>query len=129
MAGRLSTVRDIHLDLFRLDDDGASWRLDQTLTSLYEHPAHLLRLRDGRVLLTYGGRADACAVYARLSEDEGKRWQPPLALASYDSGDFGYPSSVQNEDGSIVTAYYTRQSKEHHRYHMGVVIWELEQTA
>jgi hypothetical protein len=48
--------------------------------------------------------------------------------------DCGYPSSVQLEDGSIVTAYYFGPKHPkfaahtlpwHQRYHMGVAKWDL----
>jgi hypothetical protein len=34
---------------------------------------------------------------------------------------------VQTPDGKVVTAYYLGKSKEHHRYHMGVQIWDTEE--
>jgi hypothetical protein len=41
-------------------------------------------------------------------------------------GDCGYPSSVKISDDKILTAYYAKEVKSHTRYHMGVVIWNLE---
>ena len=38
--------------------------------------------------------------------------------------DGGYPSSIQLEDGSILTAYYCSRLPWHQRYHMGVVFWQ-----
>jgi hypothetical protein len=34
---------------------------------------------------------------------------------------------VQTEDQKIVTAYYAGRANEHHRYHMGVVVWDREE--
>ena len=93
------------------------------MTGAAQHPGHLLRLRDGRVLLSNGNRiAGDKGVDVRLSDDEGKSWSDPLRVVDF-QGDGGYPSSIQRPDGQIVTAYYTSKTKTHQRYHMGVVIW------
>lgn len=119
------TLGDQHLDLFRSDDNGAIWRFDKVLTGPNQHPAHLLRLRDGRILLTYGDRnPSGCGIYVRLSDGEGKNWGEPLALCTYDLCDSGYPATVQNDDGSLCTAYYAAHAPHHHRYHMAVLIWD-----
>ena len=90
---------------------------------------HLLSLRDGTILLSHGLRTPTYyGMGARLSEDGGYTWGAPILLARYDGAtDGGYPSSVQAEDGAIVTAYYANRSAEHHRYHMGVVRWRPEE--
>ena len=91
-----------------------------------QHPAHLLKLSDGRILLVYGrrtpGEYDICA---RISTDNGETWDAPKILADLeDAADGGYPSSVQIQDGTIVTAYYCKGVSTHMRYHMGVVRWQ-----
>lgn len=113
------------LDLFRSGDDGATWSGPEPLTETAQHPAHLTRLKDGRVLLTYGNRtAGQFGVLAKLSADEGKSWGEPITLvADAVTGDCGYPSSVQLPNNEIVTAYYASGIASHQRYHMGVVIW------
>ena len=45
------------------------------------------------------------------------------------SGDCGYPSTVQLDDGTLVTAYYADKTDFHTRYHMGVVHWKLQPPA
>ena len=88
-----------------------------------QHPAHLLQLRDGRVLLSYGNRTSDRGVDVRLSNDHGKTFGPPLRVVDF-QGDGGYPSSVQLPDGQVLTAYYASAIEGHHRYHMGVVVWQ-----
>ena len=70
---------------------------------------HLMRLADGRLLLSYGVRVkDRRGVCAKLSSDDGKTWSKTLRLAhAIGSADCGYPSSVQLKNGSIVTAWYS----------------------
>ncbi len=112
------------LHLHASKDDAASWESCGQVTQTPLHPGHLLRLRDGRLLLTYGNRTkDAKGVDVRFSKDEGTTWSEPVRVTDFD-GDGGYPSSVQRPDGQVVTAYYAQKSAGHNRYHMGVVIWD-----
>jgi hypothetical protein len=120
----LAAARVDAVELFRSNDDGATWQGPQRVTERNEINAHLARLKDGRLLLTYGNRVkDQFGVLAKLSSDEGKTWSEPLRLAHTLNTDCGYPSSVQRADGKIVTAYYAKGVENHERYHMGVAIW------
>lgn len=121
----LAAARIDAVELFRSDDDGATWQGPQRVTERNEINAHLLRLKDGRLLLSYGNRVkDQFGVLAKLSSDDGATWGEPSRLAHSLAGDCGYPSSVQRADGKIVTAYYAKAVTNHERYHMGVAIWE-----
>ena len=120
------TAKDGHLDLFRSEDNGATWRREQTLSLPNQHPAHLARLADGRLLLTYGLRCPGQhGVGARLSKDDGLTWGAPATVVSYPAADGGYPASVQRPDGKIVTAFYAASQPQHQRYHMGVALWDV----
>lgn len=114
------------IDLFRSEDDGKSWDAGTPVTGAMQHPGHLTRLKDGRLLLTYGNRIKGqFGVQAKLSADEGVQWGESLTLVDdLLSGDCGYPASVQMRDGKILTAYYSNGTSAHRRYHMGVAIWE-----
>ena len=122
------TLDDQHLRLFGSDDAGRSWADRGPVTTMHQHPGHLLRLADGRVLLTYGLRnPDLHGVGYRLSDDEGATWGQPRILVNLTwPADCGYPSSVQVADGTIVTAYYASRTPAHTRYHMGVVRWDAD---
>jgi len=128
----LAAVRTLRSDLQLIvsGDEGKTWKIPENLsngglTKRSEHPAHLLRLQDGRILLTYGMRWGVHGTGARVSGDEGKTWGAPMVVFYYGGGDGGYPSSVELEDGTIVTAYYCSANENHPRYHMGVVRWKL----
>ena len=115
------------LDLFRSNDDGKTWRYDTQLTEPGQHPAHLVRLHNDNLLLTYGNRIEGeYGVAAKISQDEGKTWDEEfLIIDDLESGDSGYPTSVQLSNGKILTAYYSAGVAPHQRYHMGSVIWNL----
>lgn len=70
-------------------------------------PSHLLRLRDGRLLMSYGHRRAPFGNQARISEDEGQSWSEAITISSDGAGgDLGYPSTVELADGSLITVWY-----------------------
>ena len=123
----LTAARLDGLDLYTSDDDAKTWTHQQKLTGPQQHPGHFSRLKDGRVLVTYGNRLDPKGVDVRFSDDEGTTWSEPFRVVDFQS-DGGYPSSVQLPDGQVLTAYYARQIAGHNRYHMGVVVWDPAST-
>jgi len=108
---------------YRSTDDGKTWKDEGLLTGYHRHPAHLLRLKDGRVLLSYGNRKEP-GVEVRFSADKGKTWDKPMRVIGLAAGDLGYPSSAEREDGKIVTAFYAQNSPLRKGYHAGAVIWK-----
>lgn len=119
----LAAVRHHGLDLYASDDDARSWTRREPLTSANQHPGHIARLQDGRLLLSYGNRVEPKGVDVRLSGDEGRTWSDPLRVADF-QGDGGYPSSVQLPAARVLTAFYAQRTAAHPRYQMGVVLWE-----
>jgi len=124
----LAASRELHENktadvvLCTSDDDGRTWQRRKPLTLPNQVTSHLLRLADGRVLLSYGNRNwGNFGVDVRLSDD-GRTWGAPIRIASAPFSDCGYPSSVQLPDGRVVTAYYTKVSHDFH-YEMRVAFW------
>jgi hypothetical protein len=115
------------IEMFRSDNDGASWQAWSTQTpSTGErgNPPALIRLRDGRLVLTYGYRSAPFGIRARISADAGKTWSDEIVLR--DGGgawDLGYTRSVQRPDGKIVTVYYFNDRPDSERY-IGGTIWD-----
>ena len=84
----------------------------------------MIRLKDGRVCLTYGYRAAPFGMRARLSRDGGKTWGKIIHLRDDGGGrDLGYPRTVQRPDGKIVTVYYFTKRGSENR-HIAATIWD-----
>lgn len=111
------------LKQYRSTDDGKTWKDEGLLSGYHQHLAHLLRLKDDRVLLSYGNRKEP-GINVRLSDDKGKTWGKPKRLLDLSAGDLGYPSSAELDDGKIVTVFYSQNSVLHKGYHAGAVIWQ-----
>ncbi len=73
-------------------------------------PGSVVRLPDGKVLITYGYRAYPFGVRAIVSRDGGHTFDTDREYVLSDSAfcwDVGYPSTVCFDDGTIVTTAYS----------------------
>ena len=87
-------------------DGGRTWTVPHPI-GIWGLPSHLLRLRDGAVLMTYGYRRAPFGIRAAISRDRGRTW--PLSFTLSDDGagsDLGYPSTVELKDGRLLTVWY-----------------------
>jgi hypothetical protein len=117
------------IDTYRSPDLGQSWQLDQARVAETGEgsPPSLIRLKDGRLCLTYGYRAAPYGIRARLSSDRGRSWGQEIILRADGGGrDVGYPRSVQRADGRIVTVYYFHDQPLGDRY-IAATIWNPEE--
>lgn len=91
-------------------DDGKTWsELKPTPMSSMMSPAHLLQLRDGRILCTHGSRSYPGSIYITASHDEGETWDVEhtrMLANDLQNGDSCYPTSGQLSDGSLITVWY-----------------------
>ncbi len=90
------------------------------------YPPHLLKLNDGRILLSYGYRLEPFGERALISYDDGKSWdvENEIMICQSHNGDLGYPSSVELTDGKILTVYYQVEKDDEKPCLMGT-IWEI----
>ena len=89
-------------------DGGKTWSAPRGI-GVWGLPSHLLRLRDGRFLMTYGHRRPPFGNQARVSADHGRTWSEPLTVSGDGAGgDLGYPSTAELDDGALVTVWYER---------------------
>jgi sialidase-1 len=87
-------------------DGGKTWSEPHPI-GVWGLPSHLLRLSDGRILMSYGYRRAPLGNQARISADEGATWSEPLMISTDGaSGDLGYPSTAELGDGTLLTVWY-----------------------
>ena len=131
--GTLITTVRVHkgegnrIDSYVSHDNGSRWTLQGTVAetgAFNGNPPGLLRLKDGRLCVTYGYRSKPYSIRARLSRDDGKTWGDILTVR--DGGvawDLGYPRTVQRPDGKLVTVYYFNDAPHSERF-IAATIWE-----
>ena len=90
------------------EDGGKTWSMPHSI-GVWGLPSHLLRLRDGRLLMSYGHRRRPFGNQARISADHGRTWSEPLTISGDGiGGDLGYTSTVELADGSLLSIWYER---------------------
>jgi sialidase-1 len=77
-------------------------------------PGDMLKLEDGRLLLTYSGRLPdgraARYIAAKYSEDDGRTWGPEVTLVPTPEGKqkYAHPSLIRLRNGDILLSYIYR---------------------
>jgi hypothetical protein len=105
-------------------DGGLTWSTPHSI-GVWGLPSHLLKLSDGRLLMTYGHRRPPFGNQARISDDHGKTWSEALIISEDGTWeDLGYPSTVQLSDNRFLTVWYERKKGEK-RALLRQAIWEL----
>ncbi len=118
-----------YIDSWISKNNGKSWEFHgNPVDDLGEgNPPSLIRLKDGRLCLTYGYRAEPYSICAKLSNDNGKTWSRQIVLRNDGAGrDIGYVRSVQRPDGKVVTIYYFQDKEQPERY-IGCTIWNPDE--
>ena len=96
-------------------DHGRTWS-EPVNTGIWGHPANILRLRSGEVLMVYGHRKAPWSVRAILSHDDGRTWDANSMRIMHEFKpcltDFGYPQVTQLPDGTVICAYYGYSTKD-----------------
>jgi hypothetical protein len=117
------------LDAYASNDGGRTWnflkRIAYTDLGLRNgNPPSLVRLKDGRLVVTYGFRGVPYGIRAKISSDNGKSWGPEITLRDdARTWDMGYVRSVVRPDGKIATIYYY-STAEKPEQHLEATIWE-----
>ena len=87
-------------------DGGRSWSVPHSI-GVWGLPSHLLRLRDGRLIMSYGYRRAPFGNMARVSTDQGNSWSDPITISSDGNrGDLGYTSTVELADETLLSVWY-----------------------
>lgn len=115
MAAIREAGRGARLNVTFSSDQGHTWSTPTPLTENRQHPADVLALRNGEILLSYGERNKPYGVQAVVSRDSGATWDfgnRYVLAADGDHGDLGYPVTVERADGKLVTIYYVVYGQE-----------------
>ncbi len=104
------------------------------VTPTKKSPPHLLRLKNGNILLTYCRRETPLGVFCRVSEDEGKTWSDELVVYLSEeemndkpnSWDMGYPATVELENGKMLTVFYERVKYSDNNTAIKQIFWNLK---
>ena len=93
-------------------DGGRTWG-DMSKTPIQGLTPHFLTLADGRILCTYANR-EIRHEMAVVSKDQGRTWDVEniILLSKGPTPDMGYPSTVENDDGTLLTVYYQSEKSE-----------------
>jgi sialidase-1 len=88
-------------------DHGLSWSVPAR-TEIWGYPPHLLRMRDGNLLVSYSHRREPFGQRACILSDNGTRWhsQHIVEFPHAPNSDHGYPSTVETAPGEFLTLYY-----------------------
>lgn len=103
------TVSTQQLNVLHSTDFGQSWGSSMRLTDPMQHPADIVELSNGWLLLLYGDRSQQQkTIMGIISRDRGFSWgiNQPVQFSRPRVGDFGYPSGVVLPSGELVIAYY-----------------------
>jgi hypothetical protein len=99
---------DDHLYQSESFDDGETWTPARR-TPMWGKPAHMIRLRSGRIFCVYSYRRQPFGIRGVYSDDDGETWDYERETVLRKDGldvDLGYPASVQLEDDKILTIYW-----------------------
>ena len=94
-------------------EDGVHWNNYQFVCD--GSPPHLLELQNGVILLTYASRQYPTGARGRLSFDGGKTWGKEIEISKASNPndwDLGYASSIELNNGCIITAYYQKMKND-----------------
>ncbi len=115
------------IDAYASGDNGASWKLQGAVADtggFGGNPPMLLRLRDGRLCVTYGYRAKPYGIRAIFSGDNGRTWSEPAILRDDAvTWEVGYTRSAVRRDGKVVTVYYYNDAPNNERF-IAATIWK-----
>ena len=89
-------------------DGGRHWSRPRYVTGASQHPASLLQMPDGTVVLSHGVRHPPFGAQALLSGDDGETWDRTrkLMLGYHSWGGGGYPCTIRLHSGHLLTLYY-----------------------
>lgn len=113
---RAESNNDDFLTLYQTEslDGGVTWsKPKQIIADTDGAPSHLFMHSSGVLISAFSHRQRPYGIWAILSRDEGKTWSNEIVIADgFDSDDLGYPSTVELDNGELLTVYYARDNED-----------------
>jgi Neuraminidase (sialidase) len=134
---KIGSVRTLNwIDVYESKDTGKTWNFlskvadtDVPNSEFNGNPPSMVKLRDGRLCVTYGFRGKPPVMCAKLSGDNGKTWSNPVILRTgARNWDIGYSRTLQRADGKVITVFYFA-TPEHRNQYIEAAIWDPSQVA
>lgn len=95
-------------------DRGQTWG-EIKCTDVSGSPPHLMFHSSGALICSIGRREAPFGQRAMISYDEGETWSELYVLDERaSSNDLGYPSTVELDDGCLLTVYYQKAESDKH---------------
>ena len=94
------------------DDGGITWS-EVKRSDCWGGPAHLMLHSSGALICSCGYRENPFGEHAFVSYDMGETFQEKYILDESKYHDLGYPSTVELDDGSLLTVYYQKQGDDY----------------
>ena len=94
------------------------WTEPVCVTDPLQHPAGLLILSNNQLLLYYADRNfENQRILVKLSADNGQTWSRAIQVGDvFHNCDFGYPSTIELTEGTLLSVFYAKQSENPHFY-------------
>lgn len=123
--GRIIThIRAEQKDLFSIyqsvsDDNGKTWSIPTLImTQKGGAPAHIMKHSSGVLICSYSYRGCApdwdkppYGIHLAFSKNNGETWDYGYEIFKNDMMDLGYPSTIELDDGSLLTVFYAHPDK------------------
>lgn len=95
-------------------DNGVTWsKPHQIIRYDSGAPAHLFLHSSGTLITAFSHRKRPYGIWAVFSTDGGETWSDEAVIHNgYDTDDLGYPSTIELDNGELLTVFYTRKSDE-----------------
>ena len=95
-------------------DKGKTWSEPKMLLDITGGaPPHMILLKSGALLSTYGRRKEPYGIMAMVSLDGGETWETDIPLCeNLATDDLGYPSTVELPDNTLLTIFYANDGED-----------------
>lgn len=93
-------------------DNGITWsKPEQIINDNSGAPGHLFMHSSGVLISTFSHREKPYGIWAIFSTDGGETWsEESVIFEGKDTDDLGYPSTIELDNGDMITAFYTREN-------------------